>query len=92
MTYDPQFSDDWSDDEDTDDWSDDVDAVDDDATLEMVACPECGEPIYEEAEQCPACGSYVVHGTSRFGGQPPWWVVLGFIGAGLAMLGFLFFG
>jgi hypothetical protein len=84
---DTRFSDDWSDDDELDDSFDDAD---DDDSLELVACPECGEPIYEEAEQCPACGSYVIHRSDRWGGRPPWWVILGFLGAGLGFLGFTF--
>lgn len=26
---------------------------------DRVPCPHCGKEIYEEAERCPACGSYV---------------------------------
>ena len=32
----------------------------DDFASEVVACPECGEEVYEDAEQCPLCGAYIV--------------------------------
>src|SRR4051812_43962722 len=31
---------------------------DDDDEAEKLPCPECGEPVYEQAERCPHCGSY----------------------------------
>jgi len=53
------------------------DEEDDDYT---VPCPECGEPVYEDAEQCPYCGSYITSSSHPFEGRPVWWVVLGVIG------------
>jgi hypothetical protein len=63
-----------------DDWDNPELDEADDGTTELVACPACGEEIYEEAEQCPHCGSYVVHSTSAFAGRPMWFCVLGFLG------------
>ncbi len=34
------------------------DLVDDDES-ETLNCPECGEDVYEESNQCPACGLYI---------------------------------
>ena len=53
-----------------DDDSDEFDALDEDYgsdfddeahsdESEVVDCPECGRPIYEFAERCPHCESYV---------------------------------
>lgn len=28
-------------------------------------CPECGEEIYDDVEQCPACGMFISGTTSR---------------------------
>ena len=69
------MDDDWDDDLTDDEWSNDDDDVN-----EVVPCPNCGAEIYEDAEQCPACGEYVVHGTSVWSGKPVWWVVLGLVG------------
>lgn len=63
------------------------DASDDDA--ETLPCPECGQPIYEEAEQCPHCGQYVTFSSSHaFDNKPWWWVALGSLGV-LALLWWL---
>jgi hypothetical protein len=72
---------------------DDPDELDsDDDLTETVPCPECGAEVYEEAEQCPRCGSYITHGGSVWAGRPIWWIVLGLLGlvAGvLALAGWL---
>jgi hypothetical protein len=43
---------------------------------ETVPCPHCQAPVYEGAEQCPACGLYLSEEDA-----PPsrksWWIVLG---------------
>lgn len=42
---------------------------------ETVACPECRDPVYEDAERCPNCGHYLSReDASR---RRPWWVVAG---------------
>ena len=35
----------------------------DDEGLESdtLSCPTCGREVYEDAEQCPACGTYMTH-------------------------------
>ena len=67
----------WQEEEDWDEnhWDDDDDA-------ETVPCPECGEEVYEEAEQCPYCGQYIVHSGRGYvwSGRPTWWIVLGILG------------
>lgn len=64
-----------------DDWeSPEPDEEADEDSVETVACPDCGEQIYEEAEQCPYCGQYVTHSTSPWSGRPWWFVVLGLAG------------
>ena len=63
----------WEEDPD-DDWPED------DGESEVVACPNCGADVYEEAEQCPSCGEYIVHGSSLWDGKPLWWVLLGIAG------------
>lgn len=46
-----------------------------------VECQNCGEEIYEESEQCPYCGFYVVRGSSSpFSGKPGWYVALALLG------------
>ncbi|MBW3541015.1 MAG: zinc ribbon domain-containing protein [Planctomycetes bacterium] len=58
-----------------DDWPDD-----DDESADLIDCPHCGSAIYEDAEQCPRCGMYVVHEGSPLGGRPLWFVLLGLAG------------
>ena len=60
----------------------DLDLAADDETP-TVACPHCGEGIYDDAQQCPHCGQYVVAG--RAGNGRTWWIILGVLLAGLAM-------
>jgi hypothetical protein len=40
-----------------------------------VPCPYCGHPIYEDAVQCPVCGSYISSEDSP--SRKPWWIILG---------------
>ncbi len=72
--------------DDDDDWEqpDPDDADDDD--LELVACPSCGEAIYEDAEQCPYCGDYVVHSTSALAGRPLWFCLIGLVGVAAVVI------
>jgi hypothetical protein len=47
---------------------------------ETVACPECGEPVYEDAEQCPSCGQYITHSTSPLAGRSTLYVAIVVLG------------
>ena len=41
---------------------------------DTLPCPECGEAVYEQAERCPYCGSYITPG-----GVAPrnsWWILI----------------
>ena len=58
----------------------DYDELDDNLDTEVVACPECGDKVYEDAEQCPLCGAYIVHQYSPWSQRPVWWMVLGLLG------------
>lgn len=72
MSYDRD--DEWEEDE-----SDENDEADNELP-ELVWCPTCGEEIYEDAEQCPHCGNYVVHSTSALADRPLWFCLLGVLG------------
>jgi hypothetical protein len=66
--------DDWEDDADGDDeWQPDDDADDDDT----IPCPHCRAPVYEGAEQCPACGNYLSEEDAP-PARKPLWIVIGF--------------
>lgn len=66
-----------------DDWPEDdyPDEYDDDQSL-TVECSECGEEVYEDAEQCPSCGNYIIHSSSGYvwKNRPSWWIALGLLG------------
>ena len=46
------------------DWNqtdrDDADFDDESDDVETLACPACGEQIYEDAQQCPHCGDWII--------------------------------
>ncbi|MCH8044406.1 MAG: zinc ribbon domain-containing protein [Planctomycetes bacterium] len=67
---------------------DEYDSADDDS--ETLPCPQCGQSIYEEADQCPYCGQYVTFSSSSsaFDNKPWWWIALGLLGV-LAVLWWL---
>jgi hypothetical protein len=73
--------------DDLDDWPDgDPDESD------VVTCPNCGAEVYEDAEQCPACGEWITRSTHPLSGRSWWFVALGLVGvaatiASLALLG-----
>jgi hypothetical protein len=48
---------------------------------DTIPCPHCGEAVYEEAERCPRCATYLSEEDAPV--RNPWWVVVG----ALAVLG-----
>ena len=61
----------------------DVDDADDDDG-DTIPCPHCAKPVYEEADVCPHCGSFISrHDASH---RRPWWVWAGALLALLAVL------
>jgi hypothetical protein len=53
----------------------------DEDELETIPCRACGEPIYEEAEQCPYCGEYVSRNSnSPLAGRSWWYIALAILG------------
>jgi len=61
-----------------------------DELSETASCSQCGAEVYEDAIECPVCGSYVTPDTAVFAGKPGWWILLGILGvlATVAMLVF----
>ena len=43
--------------------------------IEQVPCPCCGKPIYEQAEICPHCRSYISREDSLPPRKPKWLVI-----------------
>lgn len=63
-----------------DDRDDPDDNALDDGLTDTVVCQHCGADVYEDANQCPACGMYLLADTRVWSGRPLWWVVLGLLG------------
>ncbi|MDR3633736.1 MAG: hypothetical protein P4L84_07850 [Isosphaeraceae bacterium] len=42
---------------------------------ETVPCPYCNEPVYEDAERCPECGSYLSREDAPYRRKPVWFIV-----------------
>ncbi len=59
-------------DEDPEDWEYPDDEDDDDETM---SCPHCRASIYDDAERCPKCGSYLSREDAPW--RKPWWLLLG---------------
>ena len=57
---------------------------DDQPENDTIACPFCGKPMYDDAEQCPACGQYV--SSADFSRRLPTWMIVIIV---LTILGFL---
>ena len=66
--------DDAGDDLEDDEFPDEDDPDEDDATI---PCPFCRKPVYEDAERCPACGSYFSREDRPW--SRPIWLVAGVI-------------
>jgi ribosomal protein L37E len=72
------------------DWYDDDDEPDDD---EAVSCPECGRPVYNFLDKCPACGYWLSAADRRAlrpGESKPSWIRITTIVVLAAMLAGLF--
>lgn len=69
---------DWIPDDDEGGWQDE------DGESLTITCPECGADVYEDAEQCPACGHWITHSetptANAMQGKPTWYVLLGILG------------
>jgi predicted nucleic acid-binding Zn ribbon protein len=75
------------DDEDPGDWEypDQADADDDEDSVDTDPCPNCGKPVYEQAEICPHCRKYISGEDSR-SPRKPIWIILGAIISLIAIL------
>lgn len=56
---------------------DDPEFDDDDDDDLTVSCPHCGEPVFEDAEQCPSCGNYLSKEDKPW--SRPVWLVVGVV-------------
>ena len=44
---------------------------------DTVPCPHCGREIYDEAERCPYCESYISEEDTAQPARKPWWLLVG---------------
>lgn len=58
----------------------DVDPWEDDDSTDTVECPQCHADVYEDAEQCSACGEFMLRTQSGWSDKPIWWIALGLLG------------
>jgi len=72
--------DDWMQDADDDPDEDESPDENADDSTETVPCPSCGAEVYEDAPQCPYCGSYITGHNSLWAGRSVWWIVLAVLG------------
>jgi hypothetical protein len=42
-------------------------------------CPHCRVPVYEEAEACPHCGTWLIDDEIQASQRKPWWIIVGTI-------------
>ncbi len=57
----------------------DADLWDEEST-DTIECPACGADVYEDADQCPVCGEFLIPDTRVWAGKPTWWIALGMLG------------
>jgi DNA-directed RNA polymerase subunit RPC12/RpoP len=70
----------------------DDDELDGDEDEDPIAeCPQCGAEIFDDANQCPACGSWIVPDSRAMTGKITWFMVLGFVGVIVAILGWILY-
>lgn len=86
--------DDFKDDDDLDDLDerDDPDSFDaDPSSVDTTPCPTCGKHVYEHAQRCPHCHSYISREGAPAARRWPWWIWAGILLALLGSLPWLFF-
>ena len=76
----------WKHDRSPDDGFDDDEVGDSADEPATITCPHCGADVFDDVEQCPACGSWFVRDRHPLTSKPSWIVVLGFVGVLLAIL------
>ena len=65
-------------------WEDDSEEFDVDAEEngdhDLILCSQCRKTIYEDSEQCPYCGHFVVRDLNWLAQRPKWfqalWIIL----------------
>ena len=68
------------DDEHADDYGDDESTI---------PCPHCGTDVFDDAEQCPSCGEWLVGDRRPTTGRTGWFFLLGLVLAALVLLSWI---
>lgn len=55
-------------------YPDESDLDDDPDAPELLHCPECGLPVYEEAQQCPHCKHWITERLGDWRASGKWYV------------------
>lgn len=76
MSFRDEGHDPWDEEFDPEEVSQDSDGDDETDEEPTVACPYCGELIYEDAPRCPHCDHYISDEDRPPAGQP-WWIIIG---------------
>ena len=58
----------------------------DDGSTDTVVCPHCGADVYEDADQCPECGMFLLSDTRVWSSKSLGWIALGLLGVIAAIL------
>ncbi len=58
----------------------------DDGSTDTRVCPHCSADVYEDADQCPECGEYLMSDTRVWSSKSLWWIALGLLGVVAAIL------
>ena len=77
---------------DADDDLDGIEYPDDDEAdggEQTAPCPYCQRPVYDDAERCPACGSYLSVEDAGRPARRPWWMVAGVLLCLAVLLGWV---
>ena len=78
MQNDWEYEDDGS--QDDEEWSEQA-WDSDEEPVDTVPCGHCAAQVYEDAEQCPHCGEWIIRrGASALSGKPLWWQIAGLLG------------
>lgn len=77
-------------DADDSDWDDDYYDLEEPEETFSIPCPSCQTEVYEECEQCPHCGEYVIRSTSPLSDKPDCYIGLAVFGIVATIFALLF--
>ena len=69
---------------------DDNDAEDYGEDESTIPCPHCGADVFDDAEQCPSCGEWLVGERRPTTGRKGWFFLFGLVLVALVILAWIF--